>query len=85
MQCFVDWLHQSGADLEDRPRLPEALYITTREADSLPEADPTHHFGFFKVIRDQMLMYSCSLLIQCTRCGENDLPWQKTCSQVFVG
>ncbi len=86
MNCFVDWLHQSGADLEDRPRLPEALYITKREADSLPEADPTNHFGFFKVNRSQMLMHSYSLLIKGTRCGANDLPWQqKTCSRIFVG
>ena len=48
MQCFVDWLHQGVADLEDRPRLPEALYITTRKADSLPEADPTNHFASLK-------------------------------------
>ena len=49
MQCFVDWLHQGVADLmKDRPRLPEALYITKREADSLPEADPTNHFASLK-------------------------------------
>ena len=62
------------------------LQIPSREADSLPKADPTNHFDLFKVIRAQMLVHSCSLLIKGTRCGANDLPWQqKTCSRIFVG
>ncbi len=74
-----------GSD-EGSPAGAKALYITTRAADSLPKADPTNHFGFFKVIRAQMLVHSCSLLIKGTRCGANDLPWQlKTCSRIFVG
>ena len=32
-------------DLEDRLRVPDALYIPTRYPDSLPEGVPTDHFG----------------------------------------
>ena len=33
------------ADLEDRLRVLDALYIPTRYPDSLPEGAPTDHFG----------------------------------------
>jgi HEPN domain-containing protein len=33
------------ADLEDRLRILDALYIPTRYPDSLPEGAPTDHFG----------------------------------------
>jgi len=33
------------ADLEDRMRVLDALYIPTRYPDSLPEGAPTDHFG----------------------------------------
>lgn len=33
------------ADLEDRLRVLDALYIPTRYPDSFPEGAPTDHFG----------------------------------------
>ena len=38
-------LAQQVADLEDRLRVLDALYIPTRYPDSLPEGAPTDHFG----------------------------------------
>ena len=38
-------LEQQVADLEDRLRVLDALYIPTRYPDSLPEGAPTDHFG----------------------------------------
>ena len=38
-------LEQQVADLEDRLRVLDALYIPTRCPDSLPEGAPTDHFG----------------------------------------
>ena len=38
-------LEQQVAELEDRLRVLDALYIPTRYPDSLPEGAPTDHFG----------------------------------------
>jgi HEPN domain-containing protein len=38
-------LERQVADLEDRLRVLDALYIPTRYPDSLPEGAPTDHFG----------------------------------------
>ncbi len=35
----------SVSDLEDRLRILDALYIPTRNPDSLPDGPPTDHFG----------------------------------------
>jgi HEPN domain-containing protein len=51
-RCFRDLppeareaLARAVADLEDRLRVLDALYIPTRYPDSLPEGAPTDHFG----------------------------------------
>ena len=41
----ADSLAAEVADLQDRLRVLDALYIPTRYPDSLPEGAPTDHFG----------------------------------------
>ena len=41
----ADSLGAEVADLQDRLRVLDALYIPTRYPDSLPEGAPTDHFG----------------------------------------
>ena len=38
-------VHCVISELEDRLRVLDALYIPTRDPDSLPEGAPTDHFG----------------------------------------
>ena len=43
--AIVQQLAAAVSDLEDRLRVLDALYIPTRDPDSLPEGAPTDHFG----------------------------------------
>lgn len=43
--CFACHQAAAVADLEDRLRVLDALYIPTRYPDSLPDGAPTDHFG----------------------------------------
>ena len=48
------------ADLEDRLRVLDALYIPTRYPDSLPEGAPTDHFG--RLQSSDALLYARTLV-----------------------
>ena len=70
-------LEQQVADLEDRLRVLDALYIPTRYPDSLPEGAPTDHFGR---LQSQDAIAHASALVAAIRSAlaqelKRDLRW----------